>query len=84
MMLSTDSCGSVRGRSSLGRCSRVGLAGLLFAHGCVPSRWVGRLVVTGQLPFSSVVFCLLAEHRSCARRSRGNPKGKQWMGCGRK
>ena len=52
MMLSTDSCGAVRGRSSLDRCSRVGLAGPLFAHGCVPSRWVGRLVVTGQLPFS--------------------------------
>ena len=61
MMLSTNSCGSVRGRSSLGRYSEVGLAGLLFVHSCVPFSWVGRLVVTGQLPLLPPLFWLLAK-----------------------
>jgi hypothetical protein len=44
--------------------------------------WVGRLVVTGQLPFSPVVFWLLAELAELcpteARLPAGQRAGNSW------
>jgi len=65
------------GVASWDLCVLVLLAGLVLSVG-------GAAQVTGQRPLSPVVFAAGGASRSCARRNRGNPQGKQRMDCGRK